>query len=662
MFRNFKKICILFLFLAPPAFAEAPKSDLVESIRPILAKHCWSCHDDKKKSAGIDLWLIFIGMNDTKSLIVRDGKKWMNAVKQVQSGEMPPRSEPPMSLEEQETLVKGINEILYSSLQQFNPGRVVIRRLSHTEYQNSVLQLVGVSYNAQALFPSDGSGGLGFDNFASTLFVTPLKMERYYAAADEIMEQAHASPALWRLLVPETYVEPFWRRAYTWFLSLFTSNRSTRASDGAVKAAEDVILPFAGTAFRRFLKQEEKEKLLTLFRTVYEGTDTPDRYDQALKETFKAVLISPNFLYRYEEEQPVDNPFQLSNFELASRLSFFLWSSVPDKELYEVAYREDLHDPVVLKQQVKRMLQDPRARLFSESFATQWFGISRLRETNPVDPERFPEMTPSLRQAMYGELVEYFDHVLTKSKNFLDLLDSDYTFLNEELAAHYSIEGVKGDELRKVTLQDRIRGGVLGMGGVLTTTSLPLRTSPVLRGKWVLEELLGTPAPPPPPDAGELPEEAAADPNASIRDLLVLHRSKPACIGCHQKMDPIGFGLENFDAVGRWRTKYGDAAPIVAWDTLSSGEVFSGPAELKKILKTKSDLFARVLSEKMFVYALGRDVSFVDEPYIQRLIKNLQENNFNTEKFILELVNLEPFRYKENDKSTRFTRFKLASK
>jgi hypothetical protein len=212
---------------------------------------------------------------------------------------------------------------------------------------------------------------------------------------------------------------------------------------------------------------------------------------------------------------------------------------------------------------------------------------------------------------------------------------------------------VEGEQMRKVTLQDHTRGGVLGMGSVLTATSLPLRTSPVLRGKWVLEEILGTPAPPPPPDAGQLPEKEAAAAGASIRDLLVLHRSKADCMSCHKKMDPVGFGLENFDAVGRWRNSYGNEA-IIAWDTLPSGEIFNGPIELKKILLTKEENFARVLAEKMFTYAIGRSVEFVDEAYMQQLIKNLLENNFNSEKFIIELVNSYPFKFKINDNTDKF--------
>jgi len=647
------KVLLLFGVLSGlPAMAQEPEQDPIKKIRPILEVHCFPCHHDTKRSAGISLKNIFMGINDTKALIVRDGKVWMNVVKQVQEGHMPPRGEPRLTQAENDTLIKTINKILYASLSANNPGRVVMRRLSHSEYQYSIFSLVGVSYDAPEKFPADGSGGAGFDNFASTLFLTPLKMERYYEAAEEILDEAHANEGLWKKLVPESYKRSFWRRIGDWFSSIFTT---VDPSKGAVEAATKVIEPFASRAYRRFLEPEEKDKLLSFFRLVYEGTNTKDRYDLAIKETMKAVLVSPNFLYRYEEELPVpiDHPYPLSNFELASRLSYFLWATLPDEELFQAAYRDDLQDPDVLIRQVKRMLKDPKAKNFAESFVTQWFGISRFRETNPLDPVRFPEMTPSLRDAMYREMVEYFYHVLTESRNFLDLIDSDYTFLNEDLAGHYGIAGVKGEKMRKVMLNDRNRGGVLSMGSVLATTSMPLRTSPVLRGKWVLEEILGTPPPPPPPDVGELPEEASTDPNASMRDLLVLHRANPTCANCHQKMDPIGFGFENFDPTGRWRTHYGNK-PIIAWDTMPSGEIFSGPAELKQVLLAKEDDFARTLSEKMFIYATGRNVGFVDELFLQRLVKNLKENRFDTEKFIIELVTMEPFRFKVNDKGERF--------
>ncbi|CAN5490274.1 hypothetical protein BH23BAC1_BH23BAC1_16750 [soil metagenome] len=651
MLKNMIFSLLLICWVSLPSMADEPEVNYVDNLKPIVEKHCFSCHHDTKRSGGISIKAYFMGLQEQfEDRIVRGGKQWMHILETVKSGEMPPAGEPRMTVEEQEVLISSVNNILSQGLNSNNPGRVVIRRLSHSEYQFSVLNLVGVNYDAKNKFPSDGSGGAGFDNFPNTLFLTPLKMERYYEAAEDILDEAYSDPQNWRNLVPNPYRETFFTRIYQWFLSIFTDKDF---SDEPVKAAEEIIMPFASFAFRRFLEPEEKDTYLSLFKKVYNGTEGKDKFDIAIKETYKAILVSPKFLYRFEEEQPVNHPYPLSTFELASRLSFFLWSSLPDKELFEVAYRQDLHDPAVLSRQVRRMLNDPKAKRFSESFATQWFGITKLKESSPVDPERFPEFTPTLRQAMYQELVEYFHHVLSDSKNFLDLLDSDYTFLNEELAHHYGIEGVEGEELRKVILKDRTRGGILGMGSVLTATSLPLRTSPVLRGKWVLEEILGTPAPPPPPDAGELSEEEAGAEGASIRDLLVLHRSKPECISCHQKMDPIGFGLENFDPVGRWRNGYGEET-IIAWDTLPSGEIFNGPAELKKILVSKNDLFARTLTEKMFTYAIGRNVEFKDELYVQELIKNLQENNFNTEKFIIELTNSYPFRYKVNDTAEKF--------
>jgi len=630
---------------------QKPGHDPIKIITPILEQHCFPCHHDTKRSADISLKNIFMGINDTKALIVRDGKVWMNVVKQIESGQMPPKTSPRMSPEEGAILVKEINEILYASLKDANPGRVVIRRLSHREYQYSVFSLVGVVYDAPDLFPADGSGGAGFDNFAGTLFLTPLKMERYYNAAEDILDEVYNNEGLWRNLVPESYHASLWTRISNWFMNIFTT---VDYSKDAVEAASKVIVPFASRAYRHFLEPDEREKLLGLFKKVYEGMDSDDRYDLAIKETMKAVMVSPNFLYRYEEELPVpiDHPYPLSNFELASRLSYFLWSTLPDQELFNAAYEGTLQDTAVLRQQVIRMLKDPRARNFAESFSTQWFGINHFRETNPVDPTRFPELTPSLREAMYYEVVEYFNYVLNGSHNFLDLIDSDYTFLNEELAKHYGISGVNGNEMRKVTLTDRKRGGVLGMGSILATTSMPLRTSPVLRGKWVLEEILGTPPPPPPPDAGQLPEKAANHKDASIRVLLTAHRANPTCAGCHQKMDPIGFGLENYDPIGRWRSNYGEKT-IDASDFLPTGEAFSGPEELKKILRSKEDEFARNLSEKMFIYATGRNIGFTDELFIQRLVKNLKENRFNPEKLIIELVNLESFRYKVNDKGER---------
>jgi hypothetical protein len=641
--------CIIFFLFFQLSLSAQPSYDFINQIRPVLDKHCFSCHNVGKVAGGINL-----EKYENAGRLLDDGHIWLKVVKQVQSGQMPPDTKPPLNDAEYEILVDGINDILVSSLTENNPGRVVIRRLSHREYHYTILDLMGVDFDAQNYFPSDGSGGSGFDNYARTLFITPLKLERYYAAAEQIVDRAYQQPQLWQKIMPEPYLSSWWARSWQWLKVKFTGEDPLLHP---TQAAEEVLFPFASRAYRRFLKAGEKEDMRSLFQQVYTQSDTlsaTKRFDLAVQQVMKSILISPHFLYKVEDEQPTDKPYPLSNFELATRLSYFLWSSMPDQELFDAAYRQELHDPQILNSHVSRMLEDPKARRFSESFITQWMGISKLKESSPVDPEKFPNFDENLRTSMYRETVDYFYHVLTESRDFRELIDSDYTFLNESLAQHYGIRGVEGEEMRKVRLDDPSRGGVMGMGSVLAATSLPLRTSPVLRGKWVLEEILGTPPPPPPPDVGELPEESIAQ-GVSLRKLLEFHRDNDACRSCHQKMDPIGFGLEHYDATGRWRNAYGDGAPIVAWDTLASGEPFNGPVELKKILLQKEENFARTLAERMFTYAIGRSIEFVDEPTMQQLTQTLLESDFDTHALIQTLVNAYPFKYRVNDYGKKLT-------
>jgi hypothetical protein len=350
-----------------------------------------------------------------------------------------------------------------------------------------------------------------------------------------------------------------------------------------------------------------------------------------------------------EEEPDKEGPYPLGDFEVATRLSYFLWTSMPDQELFDLAYMGKLRDTVVLEQQVRRMLADPKSKRFAENFATQWLGVTRLLENQPVaDPEKYPELNMDVRKALYRETVEYFYYVLTERKNMLDLISSNYTFVNKELADYYGIEDFSGNEFQQVVLTDSSRGGVLGMAGVLTTTSLPTRTSPVLRGKWVLEQLLGTSPPPPPPVVAELTEDEAIHSELGLRKILEMHRDKPDCRSCHQKMDPLGLGLENFDPIGRWRTSYGKA-PVDASGVMADGRTFAGPKELKELLMTEKAKIARNLSSKMLSYALGRSVLFTDEPALQRLDACLLNNNFNPELFLIELVKSYPFTMKIND-------------
>ena len=637
-------LILVFAFL----FGELRSQDLYDYNKvliPLLGKKCYGCHNTNKEKGGVNL-----ENYKEKDRLISDGQLWLKVVDQIKTRSMPPKSESPLSEKDFSTLVEGINSILQTSLQDHNPGRVTIRRLSHSEYHYTILDLVGVDFDARNYFPSDGSGGGGFDNQGGALFFTPLKLERYYDAADSIVGVAYKNESLWKKIVPVEYRQAWYEKLINWIKSIFSS--SYEAVNSPESAAEEVIVPFASKAYRRFLKDNEKEKLLSLFSHVYakkEITDQTQRFNESIAETLKTVLISPNFLYRVEEEPEKQGAYPLSDFEVASRLSYFLWTSMPDQELFNLAYAGKLHDTAVLEAQVKRMLADPKSKRFAETFSTQWLGISKLIDNQPLaDPKKYPEFDMPLRLALYRETVEYFYYVLTKSKNMMDLINSNYTFTDKRLSDYYGVKGGTGEEFERTVLTDSARGGVLGMGSVLVTTSFPLRTSPVIRGKWVMEQLLGISPPPPPPVVAELTEDPKAHSELGLKKILLRHRSNPACRSCHQKMDPLGLGLENFDPIGKWRESYGVAA-VDASGVMADGSKFEGPWELKMLLLKEKEKIARNFSTKMLSYALGRSTLFTDEPALQRLDATLLNNNFNPELFIVELVKSYPFLMKLND-------------
>ena len=620
--------------------------DYTSDIIPVLDKHCYSCHNTGNTKGGVNL-----KRYEEEGRIVKDGQLWLKVVDQIRTKEMPPSNKPGLNEEDYHVLLDGINGILIKSLEKRTPGKVVIRRLSHTEYHYTILDLTGVDFDAMNRFPADGSGGGGFDNQGGSLFFTPLKMERYYDASEEIVSRIYEDQEKWKELVPDSYKQNLWERFINWLMPKFITN--FEPLNPPEKAAEKVLFPFASKAYRRLLKAEEKEKFIELFSTVYfsraEEPD-PQKFNKSVAEVFKAVLISPSFLYKMEEEPQGAEPIALGDFELATRLSYFLWSSMPDDALFQLAVEGRLQSPGVLENQVKRMLDDPRSIRFSESFVSQWLGINKLKDANAplADLVRFPEFTPSIREAMFKETTSFFHYVMTESKNFLDLINSDYSFLNEELATYYGITGVKGVDFKKVMLNNNSRGGFLGLGSVQAVTSLPTRTSPVLRGKWVLEEILGTSPPPPPPDVADLPEDEGLHEDLGLKALLEKHREDPACQSCHEKMDPLGLGLENFGADGRWRESYGNT-PIDPTGVLVTGETFDGPDELKKLLLKEKDKFARNISKKSLSFAIGRGITFTDETAIRELSTTLMENDFNPDLFIAELVKSYPFRMKIKD-------------
>lgn len=649
-FNNRLMGLLLLLMCVLRVSADTPEDKYFhKTARPIIQKHCASCHNEVDKKAGLNLADVYFAIG-----VTRRGEMFQDVIREVESGNMPPAGEPRLSAAEMDQMLTGLRTMLGNALAEPDPGQSIMRRLSHREYRYTILDLMGVEFDAQYYFPSEGSGGEGFDNQGRVLFITPLTMERYYDAADSIMRQVRNDPALWRNLVPEDY-SPGWGQRLSFWWSKVVRDEAIQPV-AATEAAQKVLISFATRAYRRFLSDAEKDQLTGFFAQVYRDQwQEKNGYERALVESFKSILVSPNFLYRYEANLPVNKPYQLSNFELATRLSYLMWSSMPDETLINVAYREDLHDPKVLNREALRMMADPKFMRFAESFAGQWLEVEQVLKAPKTDLEKFPELTTSLREAMYQETVQYFYYVFTQSRNLLELIDSDYTFLNEDLARHYGIEGVKGKQMQAVLLDDRSRGGILGMGAVLTATSLPLRTSPVLRGKWVLEQVLGTPPPPPPPDVPELEAAKGQVKNElDLRALLAQHRSPSSCSGCHQKMDPIGLGLENFDAIGRWRDSYGENVTVDAAGVLVSGESFNGPGELKQILCEDREKFARNISRKLISFALGRGVDFKDTPTLDQMTNALVENEFDSQQFMLTLVNSFPFRYKRNDTKDRY--------
>ena len=651
MDHNFNRVTILFpllLFFTHLCLAQVDdprQRHFNRTVQPILRKHCFSCHNEEDKKGGIALSdFYFI------SSIVRRGELWQNVVEQIETKAMPPDIKPPMSMDEMDTVIHYINSYLQDALAQKDPGIIAPRRLNNQEYKYVIKDLFDLEVDVDSLFPADPAGGAGFENHAGVLYFSPILVERYFETADFLLDSLYNNRIAWRQMIPEYQLSWTSSLKQYWYKAFYDQDYST---DYLTNKAKEVLLPFATLAYRRFLSSEEQANLLQFFKSIYlnlQEEEERDRFDISIKETFKRILVSHQFLYRIESDPQVGRPYPISNFELASRLSFFLWSSIPDRQLLESAYREDLHHPSVLEREVKRMLKDPKAKRLGEQFPIQWLELKKLDDpTFQIDPEIYPEYAPALSSDMVAEITHFFNNIISDSKNLLELIDSDYSFMNESLAKHYGLDGITGPELRKVTFTNQERGGVLGMAGVLTATSLPRRTSPVLRGKWVLEQILGTPAPPPPPNVPEL--EVDHNPNqpvASLRVLLEKHRSDPACQSCHEAMDPIGLGLENFDGIGRWRTHYGTET-IDASGVLKSGESFKGPAELRQALLGKKELFAKNLSRKMLAFALGRSIQFKDSKTVEHLQQTLLNSSFNSEAFILELVKSYPFRYKKSD-------------
>jgi hypothetical protein len=743
-----------------PAKSPEPIADRIgNQVVPLVEAYCLGCHSAKKKRGDLDLSAF-----TTELSVLKARKTWETVQRMIRAGEMPPEDHPQPTLAEKERLLKAVDDTLNAidCSQSPDPGRVTIRRLNRTEYNNTIHDLTGVNFRPAEDFPADDIG-YGFDHIGDVLSLPPVLFEKYMVAAERILAdairdgdpvngpirryssrdmkwtgpgEAHERNKHGRVLHTqgELQAELELAREYEFVANvrmscdpagpepvkaalrldgqdvqvLETRERKSRtypvrmtipagkhtlsvaflndyydpdnadpqerdrnlvleyidmqgpidvsptlseqlilicrpAADGHDEAAcvRRIIGNFATRAFRGPAADGEIE----LYARVFDGQrQAGESYNQSLRLALAAVLVSPRFLFRIEADSDAADSEAirlLGDYELASRLSYFLWSTMPDAELFAVAAAGELRRPEVLRQQVGRMLHDRRRQALIENFAGQWLQLRNLSVLAP-DKGVYPGFDDALRQAMRRETELFFEAIVEEDRSLLEFLDARYTFVNERLAKHYGLEGISGDQFQRVEFPNDQRGGVLTHAAILTVTSNPTRTSPVKRGKWVLENFLGTVPPPPPPMVEELDDSAGAALKGTLRQRTEQHRANPACASCHLRMDPLGFGLENFDGIGAWRTKDGEFTIDPSGD-LPSGESFKTPRELRAILVAHRDEFIRCLTEKMLTYALGRGLEYYDKCATDRIAAAVHKADYRFSTLIEEIVMSVPF-------------------
>lgn len=609
----------LVLALVTSAWAD----EFAQATGPILEKYCISCHGEKKQKGGIR----FDDLVSIEDAFIKHGQL-DSIIDQVRMGDMPPDDEDLLPTDgERKQLIAALTKVsdrVASGDVPQRAGRVTLRRLNRNEYHYTVRDLYGVKFDPSRGFPADGAGGEGFDNTADALFSTPTLLEKYLGAAKKVVAAVYQDPQLKGKVIFKRPGKP----------------------EQALAMAKEVLGYHATLAYRRRVSAEDLDPLMNSFA---KGIQAGQSFDEAMRGPLTAILLNPRFLFRAEHDEEGRDEWKLNDFEIATRLSYFLWSSMPDRELFRLADEGKLSDPAVLKSQTLRMIQSPKSDALAKHFAGQWIGFDKMIDEVQPDTERFPTFNANLRKAMYFEGIEFFNYILRENRPIGELIDSDYTFANATLARHYGLkEKVEGERLRKVTLHDKNRGGVLGMGSVLASTSLPLRTSPVKRGVFILDSLLGDPPPPPPPDAGELPGDDANSENLTFREQLDVHRRDPNCANCHSRIDPLGFSLENYDAIGRWREKDTNGLALDTTALLPGDIEFSSPQELKMLLMAGQEKFARNMIRKMLSYATGRGLEYYDEATLTRILAELEKSDYAMHDLIHQIVRSRPFLYRSS--------------
>lgn len=573
-----------------------------------VKQHCVACHQGTKPSGGFN----------AAQLKDDNQRAWNRVLQRVRDGDMPPASAQAPSAGAREKFVAGLDNSLRAAAcaDGIQPRPAPIRRLNRHEYGATLRDLLNIHIDAGHNLPADGAGGEGFDNAAETLFLSPLHAEKYLAAAKEGIEYGLKDA-----------------KSRARFITAEPSDK-LKAED----AAHHVLVHFLPRAFRRPATPEEVERYLGVFLRQ-KGS-----FDSRISYTLQGILLSPHFLFRFEEPTPSARP--VPDFALASRLSYFLWGSMPDDTLFSLAAQGKLAGPIILKEQTLRMLKDQKSRDFAENFVEQWLGTRELGRDIKPDPKLYPAFYDAeIQSAIRYEPILFFQELLTENLSLLSLLDADFTILTNKLQKHYGIllETKLSQQPKRVTLPPGThRGGLLSMAAVLAVSSYSNRTSPVLRGKWILDSILGTPSPPPPPNVPVLPEHQGATPT-TLRARLMLHRQNPTCASCHNRLDPLGFALENYDVLGLWRTTE-NGLPIDTAGELPDGTRFNGPGELKTTLLARQDLFIRNLTTKLLGFALGRGLNREDSCAVDQIVSNLGRDGFKGQTLIRGIIDSIPFR------------------
>ncbi len=503
-----------------------------------------------------------------------------------------------------------------------DPGQFVIRRLNKIEYGNTLRDLFDVDPRAAAILP-DEVFGAGFSNSLS-----PLLMEQYLLVANHVLDQIFAKAGQ-----PPTKAEQ----------RIFTTKPGNGVDERA--AAQKIANDLARRAYRRPVSATELEVLLSAFDL---GKKHGRDFRESVRLMVKAVLVSPQFIFitPVSDGEPKPGVVPLDDHQLAARLSYFLWATMPDGELMKLADEGRLRDPAVLAVQTRRLLSDPRSRALFDGFGAQWLGVEKIAGKT-FDPDKFPERTPALRQAMYDEARLLFDSIVREDRSVRTFIEADYTFANAKLGEIFYGMKIDGENMQRVKLTDTNRGGILTMPGVLATTSFPNRTSPVNRGVWVLEHVLGEHVPPAPANVPALEKQNEKQvATMTLRQRTELHRTDPVCNNCHKILDPIGFGLENFDAIGRWREKDESGGAVDASGELPGQQRFSTPRELKKIIAARLDDLCQNLTGRMLAYGLCRQLEGYDEIVVDGLVNSIAKDGHRMQNLVVAVVTSYPFMYR----------------